>query len=47
MKHGKDKILRAIWDAQEWSPAGIVMGEEVWDQFLARQEVESIHTVLS
>ena len=42
MKHGKDKILRAIWDAQEWSPAGIVMGEEVWDQFLARQEVESI-----
>ena len=42
MKRGKDAILRAVWDAQEWSPAGIVMGEDIWDQFMARQEVESI-----
>ena len=42
MKHGKDSILRAVWDASEWSPAGIVMGEQVWEQFKARQEVESI-----
>ena len=40
--HGKDAILRAIWDAQEWSPAGIVTGESIWEQFMARQEVESI-----
>lgn len=42
LKHGKDAILRAIWDAKEWSPAGIVTGDQVWEQFLARQSVESV-----
>lgn len=42
LKHGKDAILRAVWDAQEWSPAGIVTGEAIWEQFKARQEVESV-----
>ena len=39
---GHDTLLRAIWDASEWSPAGIVTGEKVWEQFMARQETESI-----
>ena len=42
VKHGADQIIRAVYDAQEWSPAGIVMGESVWEQFKARQSVESI-----
>ena len=42
MKHGGKAITQAIWDAQPWSPAGIVVGEEIWDQFLERQQVESI-----
>ena len=42
MKHGKDSILRAVWDAQPWNPAGIVVGEEIWEQFKNRQAVESI-----
>lgn len=42
VKHGKDAILRAIWDAKEWSPAGIVTGDKVWEHFLARQSVTSV-----
>lgn len=40
--HGSSKILQSYWDAQTWSPAGIVVGEPIWDQFKARQEIESI-----
>lgn len=40
--NGSAKILQAYWDAQTWSPAGIVVGEPIWDQFKARQEVQSI-----
>lgn len=42
LKHGSAKLLQAYWDAQTWSPAGIVVGEPIWDQFKARQEVESV-----
>lgn len=40
--NGSAKILQAYWDAQTWSPAGIVVGEPIWDQFKERQAVESI-----
>ena len=42
LKHGSARLLQAYWDAQTWSPAGIVVGEPIWEQFKARQEVESI-----
>ena len=42
MKHGGKAIMQAIWDAQPWSPAGIVLGEQIWEQFQARQAIESI-----
>ena len=42
MKHGFQAIVSAVYDAQEWSPAGIVMGETVWEQFQARQSIESV-----
>ena len=39
---GADALDKCIYNAQTWSPAGIVVGEAVWDQFLARQAVESV-----
>ena len=41
-KGGKQAILDAIWNARPWNPAGIVMGEEIWKQYAARKEVESV-----
>ena len=42
MKHGVNAINQAIWDAQPWNPAGIVVGEQIWEQYKARQSTESI-----
>jgi len=40
---GKDAVMRAIWDAQAYSPAGIVVGHApVWEQYLSRQSTESV-----
>ena len=40
---GKDGIMRSIWDAQPYSPAGIVVGHEpVWEQYLSRLSTESV-----
>lgn len=41
-KHGADALNQAIFLANKWSPAGIVFGQEVWEKFKARQNVESI-----
>jgi twinkle protein len=36
-------VMRVIWDAQPFSPAGIVVGHEpVWEQYLARRSIESV-----
>ena len=42
LKHGAKALISAMWDAQPWNPAGIVQGEAVWDQFMQRQNIESI-----
>ena len=42
VKYGGKAIMQAIWDAQPWSPAGIVVGEQVWEQFVERRNVESV-----
>ena len=42
LEHGPQAIIDAIWNAQEWSPAGIVMGEPIWEQYKARKSIESI-----
>ena len=42
LTHGSRSILRAIWDAQPWSPAGILQGEELWQKFEEREATESI-----
>ncbi len=41
-KHGGQAIINATWNAREWSPAGIVKGESIWEQFEARQDIQSI-----
>ena len=42
MKHGADVLDKCLYNAQTWSPAGIVTGEAIWDQFIERQNVESV-----
>ncbi len=42
MKEGAKAVLQAVYDAAPWSPSGIVVGEEIWNQFVARQNVESV-----
>ena len=42
VKHGAAVLDQCIYNAQTWSPAGIVSGEAVWEQFMARQNVESV-----
>lgn len=41
-KEGAFAINKAIWDAQTYCPAGIVVGEAVWDKFKERQNVQSV-----
>ena len=42
IEFGSKAVMEAIWNARPWSPAGIVVGEEIWDKFKERREVESI-----
>ena len=42
MTHGPTAVLEAIWDAQPWSPAGILQGQELWEKFMERQATESV-----
>jgi len=40
---GMKGIYEAIWNAQPYSPAGIIVGHEpVWEQYLARRSTESV-----
>ena len=39
---GSEALQRCIWDAQPWSPAGIVVGEQIWKQFTDRQNIQSV-----
>ena len=41
-KHGSYSILQAIWNAQTWSPSGIVVGEPIWREFMDRQTTISV-----
>tara|TARA_X000000368_G_scaffold294653_1_gene234436 strand:+ start:553 stop:2190 length:1638 start_codon:yes stop_codon:yes gene_type:complete len=41
LKHGSASLLQSYWDAETWSPAGLVMGEAIWEQFQQRQKTKS------
>jgi twinkle protein len=42
IKDGGDAIMRCIWDATAWSPAGIIPKEEIWKAIVERSKIESI-----
>ena len=42
IKHGSKSLLEAVWNARTWSPAGILVGDLIWDKFQERQNTESI-----
>jgi twinkle protein len=42
IKHGSDSIMKAIFDARVFSPAGVVKGEAIWNQFKLRANTVSI-----
>jgi twinkle protein len=42
IKHGSDALVNCIFNAKTFSPAGIVKGEEVWDQFKMKQSIVSL-----
>lgn len=42
VQHGSQTLLGCIFDASSYSPAGIVKGQDVWDQFKLKQTVVSV-----
>ena len=42
MKDGVRAVNNAIWNASAYNPAGIVSGEPIWEQYIERQNTESI-----
>ena len=40
IKHGSASLLQSYWDAETWSPAGLVMGEAIWEQFQQRRRLQ-------
>jgi twinkle protein len=41
-KHGGDTLMQCIWNARAYSPAGVVRGEDVWQQYKQRKETLSV-----
>ena len=41
LKGGKQAILMAIWEAQQYNPAGIISGEQIWDAYVERKNTVS------
>ena len=42
VKHGYKALMTAYWNAQTYSPAGILVGEQIWEKYLERENTESI-----
>jgi len=42
VKHGSDTLMKCIFDARTYSPAGVIKGEAVWEQFQRRQTTISL-----
>lgn len=42
IKHGANGIIAAFWAAQPYSPAAVVRGESIWEEFQKRKTVESV-----
>ena len=42
LKHGSDALMKAVFDARTYSPAGVVKGEDIWEQYQQLKAVESL-----
>lgn len=42
IKHGSDVLMKCIFDARSASPAGVVKGQDVWEQYQRRKDVKSL-----
>ena len=41
VKHGRDTLLKCIWNAEEWRPASIISSEDLWKSLEEYEEKES------
>jgi twinkle protein len=42
LKHGSDALMKAVFDAVKYSPAGVVKGEDIWTKYKEMKSVESL-----
>lgn len=42
VKHGGNALMHCVWEAQEWSPAGIVKKDELWEQLVTYNSIPSL-----
>ena len=42
IKFGVDTLVSCFFNAQTYSPAGILVGEQIWEKYIERKNVESI-----
>lgn len=42
VKLGGNNLMHTIWEAHEWSPAGIVKKEELWNQLVTYNSIPSV-----
>jgi len=42
IKYGSQRLTNAVWDAQPWSPAGIIRKEQLWDALVNYNQKESV-----
>jgi len=42
LKHGSDELMKAVFNATKYSPAGVVKGEEIWEQYKQLKQITSL-----
>lgn len=42
IEHGSQALMQAVFDAQWYSPAGVVRGEDIWSKFEERNKTPSV-----
>jgi len=42
VKHGSEALMKAVFDASWYNPAGIVRGQEIWNKFEERNKIPSL-----
>ena len=42
IKHGHSAIINAFWGARQYTPASVVRGEDIWEEFTKRKTVKSV-----